>query len=90
LSHENDNCQRTLVFQGGGGTFEAGTYQYIYRKRKEEVEEAYNSYIKRIEAKDISPDRNEKLISPGRDIVALVSEADNAKHVSNSESAIKI
>jgi hypothetical protein len=52
------------------------------------VEEAYNSYIKRIEAKDISPDRKEKLISPGRDIVALVSEADNAKHVSNSESAI--
>jgi predicted acylesterase/phospholipase RssA len=51
------------------------TEQLLYRKRKEEVEEAYNRYVKRIEAKDISPDRKEILISPGRDIVALVSEA---------------
>lgn len=61
------------------------TEQLLYRKRKEEVEEAYNRYVKRIEAKDISPDRKEILISPGRDIVALVSEADNAKHVNNYE-----
>jgi predicted acylesterase/phospholipase RssA len=51
------------------------TEQLLYRKRKEEVEEAYNRYVKKIEAKDISPDRKEILISPGRDIVALVSEA---------------
>ena len=51
------------------------TEQLLYRKRKEEVEEAYNRYVKKIEAKNISPDCKEILISPGRDIVALVSEA---------------
>ena len=66
------------------------TEQLLYRKRKEEVEEAYNRYVKRIEAKDISPDRKEILISPGRDIVALVSEADNAKHVNNYESTNRL
>jgi hypothetical protein len=30
------------------------------------------------------------LISPGRDIVALVSEADNAKHVNNYESTNRL
>ena len=66
------------------------TEQLLYRKRKEEVEEAYNRYVKRIEAKDISPDRKEILISPGRDIVALVSEVDNAKHVNNYESTNRL
>ncbi|WP_158385297.1 hypothetical protein [Candidatus Nitrososphaera evergladensis] len=29
-----NNCQRALVFQGGGalGAYEAGTYQQIYKK----------------------------------------------------------
>ena len=38
MSQENDNCQRTLVFQGGGalGAYEAGTYQHIYRKVSQE------------------------------------------------------
>jgi hypothetical protein len=66
------------------------TEQLLYRKRKEEVEEAYNRYVKRIEAKDISPDRKEILISPGRDIVALVSEANNTKHVNNYESTNRL
>jgi NTE family protein len=66
------------------------TEQLLYRKRKEEVEEAYNRYVTRIEAKNISPDCKEILISPGRDIVALVSEADNAKHVNNYESTNRL
>jgi NTE family protein len=61
------------------------TEQLLYRKTKEELVEAYNRYVKRIEAKNISSDRKEKLISPGRDIIALVSEADNAKRVSSHE-----
>lgn len=50
------------------------------------MEEAYNRFVKRIEAKDMSRDRKEIMISHGRDIVALVSEADNVKHVNNYES----
>jgi NTE family protein len=57
------------------------TEQLLYRKRKEEVIEAYNRFVKIIEAKDIPLDRKEVLISPGRDIVAIVSKADNAKRV---------
>jgi hypothetical protein len=54
------------------------TEQLLQRKRKEEVEEAYHRYVKRIEAKNISPERKEILIRPGRDIVSLVMEV-NAK-----------
>jgi NTE family protein len=61
------------------------TEQLLYRKRKEEVIEAYDRFVKKIDAKDISADRKEKLISPGRDIIALVSEADNTRRVSNYE-----
>ena len=57
------------------------TEQLLYRKRKEELIEAYNRYVKRIEAKNITTECKEMLISPGRDIIALVSEADNAKHI---------
>jgi NTE family protein len=57
------------------------TEQLLYRKRKEELVEAYNRYVKRIEAKNITTECKEMLISPGRDIIALVSEADNAKHI---------
>lgn len=49
------------------------------RKSKEEVVEAYNKFVKRIESKNMSPDRKEILISPGRDIIALLSEAENLK-----------
>jgi hypothetical protein len=59
------------------------TEQLLYKMRKEELVEAYNRYVERIEAKNISPDRKEILISPGRDIIALVSEVDSAKHVNN-------
>jgi polyribonucleotide nucleotidyltransferase len=45
--------------------------------------EAKNRYVKRIEAKNISPDSKEKLIGPGRDIIALISELDNAKVARN-------
>jgi hypothetical protein len=55
------------------------TEQLLHRIKKEELVEAYDRYVKRIEAKNISPERKEKLISPGRDIIALVSEVDNAK-----------
>jgi len=61
------------------------TEQLLYRKRKEEVIEAYDRFVKKIDVKDISADRKESLISPGRDIIALVSEADNTRRVSNYE-----
>jgi NTE family protein len=40
LSEGRLNCQRALVFQGGGalGAYEAGTYQQIYRKVSREEE----------------------------------------------------
>jgi len=44
---------------------------------------SYNRYVKRIEAKNISPDCKERLINLGRDIIALVSEVDNAKGARN-------
>jgi NTE family protein len=50
------------------------TEQLLYRIKKEELVQAYNRYVKRIESKNISPDRKEKLISPGRDIMASISE----------------
>ena len=53
------------------------TEQLLYRKRKEEIEEAYNRYVEKIKAKDMPPECKEILISPGRDIVALVSESSN-------------
>jgi hypothetical protein len=56
----------------------------LYKKRKEELIEAYNRYAKRIEAKNMTPDRKEKLISRGRDFIALL-EVDNAKRVSSHE-----
>jgi NTE family protein len=59
------------------------TEQLLYRKRKEELVEAYDRYVKRIEAKNITTECKEMLISPGRDIIALVSEADSAKGVSS-------
>jgi NTE family protein len=61
------------------------TEQLLYRKRKEEVIEAYDRFVKKIDVKDISADCKESLISPGRDIIALVSEADNTRRVSNYE-----
>lgn len=54
------------------------TEQLLYRKRKDEIEEAYNKYVEQIKAKDMPPECKEILISPGRDIVTLVSELANA------------
>ena len=54
------------------------TEQLLYRKRKDEIEEAYNRYVEKIKAKDLPRECKEILISPGRDIVSLVMEA-NAK-----------
>jgi NTE family protein len=59
------------------------TEQLLYRKRKEEVVEAYNRFVKIIEAKAMSPERKEILIRLGRDILAIVSEADSAKRASS-------
>jgi NTE family protein len=53
------------------------TEQLLYRKIKEEIEQAYNRYVEKIKAKDMPPECKEILISPGRDIVALVSELSN-------------
>jgi NTE family protein len=53
------------------------TEQLLCRKRKEEIEQAYNRYVEKIKAKDMPPECKEILISPGRDIVALVSELSN-------------
>jgi hypothetical protein len=61
------------------------TEQLLYRKRKEEVVEGYNRFVKIIEAKAMSPERKEILIRPARDILALVSEADSAKRASSHE-----
>jgi NTE family protein len=61
------------------------TEQLLYRIKKEELVEAYNRYVKRIQAKDISPERKEKLIRPGRDIMAIVSLVDSAKGVRSHE-----
>jgi NTE family protein len=49
---------------------EITTEQLLYRIRKEEVVEAYNRFVKRIEAKDISPERKGKLLDPGRDFIS--------------------
>jgi hypothetical protein len=49
--------------------------QLLYRIKKEELIAGYNRYVKRIEAKNISPDRREKLIRTGRDIIALFTES---------------
>jgi hypothetical protein len=57
----------------------------LYRISKEQLVEAYDRYVKRIEAKNMSPERKEKLMSTGRDIISLVSEAANANSVSNYE-----
>jgi hypothetical protein len=53
------------------------------------VVEAYNRFVKIIEAKNMSSDRKELLLSPGRDIVAIVSEADNAKRVSSHDELLR-
>jgi NTE family protein len=60
------------------------TEQLLQLKGKGDIEEAYNRYVKRKEAKDISPERKEMLISPGKDIVSLVAEA-NTKRSTNYE-----
>jgi NTE family protein len=54
------------------------TEQLLYRKRKDEIEEDYNWYVEKIKAKGLPPECEEILISPARDIVALVSEPLNA------------
>jgi NTE family protein len=55
------------------------TEQLLYRKRKDEIEKAYNEYEEIINAKDIPLECKEILLSPGRDIVTLVSKLDNAQ-----------
>jgi hypothetical protein len=56
--------------------------QLLYRISKEEVIEAYNRFVKRIETNDISPERKEKLLDPGRDIISLISTEGIFKHAS--------
>jgi hypothetical protein len=53
--------------------------QMVYRKRKDEIEKAYNEYVEQINAKDLPPECKEILISPGRDIVSLVMEANTKR-----------
>ncbi len=55
------------------------TEQLLYRKRKEEIEKAYNEYEEIINAKDMPLECKEILLCPGRDIVNLVSKLDNAQ-----------
>ena len=55
------------------------TEQLLYRKRKDEIEKAYNEYVEQINAKDLPPECKEILISPGRDIVSLVMEANTKR-----------
>jgi NTE family protein len=42
------------------------TEQLLYRKRRKNIEEAHNRYVKKIEAKDTPPNRKEMLMSPGK------------------------
>jgi NTE family protein len=58
------------------------TEQLLYRKREDEIEEAYNRYVEKIKAKDLPPECEEMLIKPGRDIVSLVMEANT--NISNN------
>ncbi len=55
------------------------TEQLLYRIKKDEVVYAYNKYEKKIIAKDLPAECKEILLSPGRDIVNLVSET-HGKH----------
>ena len=55
------------------------TEQLLYRKTKQEVIEAYDRYVRRVKEKNISSERKEILISPGRDILSLVSENSSMK-----------
>lgn len=55
------------------------TEQLLYRKRKDEIEKAYNEYADIINAKDMPPECKEILLSPGRDILTLVSELGNTQ-----------
>jgi predicted acylesterase/phospholipase RssA len=61
------------------------TEQLLYRKRKDEIEKAYNEYVEKINAKDIPLECKETLISPGKDIVTLVSEIDNSRNSVSNE-----
>src|ERR671919_287338 len=61
------------------------TEQLLYRKRKDEIEKAYNEYVEKINAKDIPLECKETLISPGKDIVTLVSEIDNSRNSGSNE-----
>jgi predicted transcriptional regulator len=55
------------------------TEQLLYRKTKQEVIEAYDRYVRRVEEKNITSERKEILISPGRDILSLISENSSMK-----------
>jgi len=55
------------------------TEQLLYRKTKQEVIEAYDRYVRRVKEKNISSERKEILISPGRDILSLISENSSMK-----------
>jgi NTE family protein len=59
------------------------TEQLLYRKRKDEIQKAYNEYVEQINAKDLPPECKEILISPGRDIVSLVSEVESRNSSNN-------
>lgn len=61
------------------------TEQLLYRKRKDEIEKAYNEYVEQINAKDLPLECKEILISPGRDIVSLVYEIDSRNSSSNND-----
>ena len=55
------------------------TEQLLHRKRKEDVVEAYDRFVKKIQVKNLSLERKEILIGPGRDIIALISEVTENK-----------
>ncbi len=73
---------KTVAIQKGLRLQEAGVEAisaYLHKNLKQELVGGYNRYVKRIEAKNISPDRKEKLIIPERDIITLVSESRKCK-----------
>ena len=60
------------------------TEQLLYRKRKDEIEKAFNEYVEQINAKDLPPECKEILISPGRDIISLIYEIDSRNNNSSN------
>jgi NTE family protein len=55
------------------------TEQLLYRKTKQEVIEAYDRCVKKMKDKNLSSERKEIVINPGRHIISLISEINSMR-----------